>query len=313
MREEAFPQAAARRARAGRCVRGAGPPAGAFPSVCGPNEGWIVRSVRSAGSWRGGRAERSERAERRPRRDGGWVGGAQPRWAVEAMALPQLETRAASLFEPFWAPPSRRIQKGPRVKLQGPGFCVSAAGGARSLDKRSGLVGTPHLFPASCGGRRRIFSAAALLTTYPWPARSQLRQKGVNEGLLMTPSPLHRLRGGAPGTLGWPPEVDPESSGSPRVFHFHFSLLNIGHCLQVFTQAREEVSPQVQKTHARTRWIPDNAQPQAGAHPTKPLQGDPHIDFGYVQQPAIGTPGDSPAHLSGYGPPTLGTPPATLP
>lgn len=81
-----------------------------------------MRAVRSAGSWRGGRARRSERAERRPRRDGGGVGGVQPRWAVEAVAPPQLEARAASLFGPFGAPPSRRIQKGPRVKLQGPGF-----------------------------------------------------------------------------------------------------------------------------------------------------------------------------------------------
>lgn len=106
----------------GTVCAGCGTTSGAFPRVCGRSKGWTVRAVRSARSWKGGRAWQSERAERRPRRDGGWVGGTQPRWAVEAVALPQLEAQAASLLGPFWSSPSRRIQKGPRVKLQSPGF-----------------------------------------------------------------------------------------------------------------------------------------------------------------------------------------------
>lgn len=44
---------------------------------------------------------------------------------------------------------------------------------------------------------------------------------------------------GSQGQQDGPWEADPESLGSSRrdggrVFHFHFSLFNIGHCLQVF-------------------------------------------------------------------------------
>lgn len=119
------------------------------------------------------------------------------------------------------------------------------------------------------------------------------------------------------GPQDGPQEANSESPGSPRVFHFHFFLLSIGHCLQVFAQIQRKAPLGVEDTTTGTptRW--DEVDPGTTTCWSPPHQDptqDPHTDCGWVQPPAIGTPGDTTVHctLSGYRLPTLDTPPATL-
>lgn len=115
----------------------------------------------------------------------------------------------------------------------------------------------------------------------PAPAGPSSGTKGLMRGWedLALPSTTSDTEGQGPqeGT----PEAHP---GSPRAFHFHFSLLNIGvtlrlqhlatalRCVPRYTQT----APQVHRTqplaspHAGAACIPDNAQPHTGAPPRAP-------------------------------------------
>ena len=97
-----------------------------------------------------------------------------------------------------------------------------------------------------------------------------------------------------------PQEAGPGSPGSPRVFHFHFSLLNI--CVDLgLWPLSSGVSPRYTRkappgwkdttpgsTHAGTRRISDSAQPHAGAHPTQPPR---RLRVGAVTNERKDTPG----------------------